>query len=246
MENQTPSTKTVLDLSVLGITYIRSQQKSLIGSLIYPLVTIVIQVLNFIFMLNLTRPPPHQNPDLLPPQILQNPPPPLFAFDFLTPIIIFIILAVVALWKVVFVFGLRNKAIAFQEYQHKLTRVNPGDEESGPENYGPSESLTSLFYRLVKYMEWIQRLSLMMYCVFIIYIQWYIRYFLMLFGIIPGALPRLFDVMFWVNLADQIGLIFFLIPDLRQFIHWHRKLSRLRDFEQKISLEFDREFGVGV
>jgi len=36
-----------------------------------------------------------------------------------------------------------------------------------------------------------------------------------------------------------IALILFLIPDIRQFRRWNKKLKRLHQYEQKIFKEFE-------
>ncbi len=224
---------------MLGLDYLHRQNQTLVLSLIYPLFTLVLQIFNTFFIFNVFfHIPDHPSLDFTPHDIFRIP-----FLDDITPVLVFIALAFVALLKIGFIFNLRKKAIIFAKrhaIQNKATKnVNVDDifNRVSPSNI---ITLTDLFYNLVKYLGIIQKLSIFFYIMSFFFVQWYIRYFLLLFGGFPDPTPTFINLMYYFNFLDFIGLIGFLIPDVRQFIRWNRKLRKLGSFEQTIHNEFDK------
>src|SRR5271157_2529679 len=118
---KTPEEKKVTDndtqsfnqLSILGLDYLQRQRHYLILSLLYPVFTLILQIFNTFFIIDISNHPPNQ-------------PAPSFGshevhfvpfFDIFTPGIIFSLLALVALVKIVFLFKMRKKVIYYEVQQ---------------------------------------------------------------------------------------------------------------------------------
>ncbi len=236
IKNHSPSYH---QLSTLGLDYLHRQNHTLILSLIYPLFTLILQIFNTFFILNIFfHPPGHPPPDFIPHDMFRIP-----FLDELTPTLVFIVLAVVALIKISLIFNIRKNVILFAERQdqkNKLTEIGNADDIRNEKSNSDKISLTDIFYNFANHLQTIQKLSIFLYIICFFFVQWYIRYFLLLFGGFPGPIPTFNNIMYYFNLGDFIGLILFLIPDVRQFIRWNKKLSKLKSFEQRIYSEFER------
>jgi hypothetical protein len=221
-------------LSTLGLEYLRRQRHYLIISLFYPFFTIVLQVFNTIFIIDVLNrfAGPLGGPSS--PVHFQAPP----LVDVLTPSIILIVLAIVAFVKLTYVFKLRKKVGAFEKQPRQDTFKEADLDEGTPNSpEEPEVALTDLFYDLADHIELLQKISIIFYIGCCVYLEWFIRYFLLQFTAFH-MLPLFHNVVFWLNFADFIALILFLIVDVRQFVRWRKKLKRLHQYERRIYAEF--------
>jgi hypothetical protein len=221
-------------LQALGLEYIHRQRMIVIFPIVFATLTLIIQLLNIIFILGLgglnPRPPPGE-PNL------PGQPQPLPLFDKLTPAIIFLIFAIFIIIKVVFFIRLQQSVKNYSESTDSLRIIRDVGEPDAV-LFPKEPTMVSIFYEILDHMNLIRKLSVCLYLIFFIYSQWYFRYFLAILGIIPGSPDSAENIMHILNLINQVGMIFYLIMDLNQFIHWTKKLNRIQNFERKISEEF--------
>src|SRR5271157_936161 len=100
-------------LSILGLDYLQRQRHYVILSLLYPLFTIILQIFNTFFIINILDHPPNQPAPSFGSHKVHMVP----IFDIFTPGIIFSLLALVALVKIVFLFRMRKKVIYYEVQQ---------------------------------------------------------------------------------------------------------------------------------
>lgn len=240
-EPEPKSDKIKQDLRSGGLNYIHQQNRLVLIPVIFGIFTLIVQGFNIFFVIGMggfNRPPPVPDGPVIPGDT--HPPPP---FDLATPAIIFLIFAIFLLIKVFFLIYLRKMTYAFE---HKTKRILPAKLEypsvSESESDSPESNdltMTKVFYTIIDHMNLIQKLSICLYLVFILYLQWYIRYFIDLFGLFPAALSSFENIMHMLNFINQIGLLFYLIFDIYQYAHWYKKLQKIQVFERSISQEFD-------
>ncbi len=232
-----------LQLSSLGLNYIERQQKYLWISLLWPLITIILQIFNTIFLFNLQNNPSGFQPN----QPYQPNQPNQFhqihigPIDQITPSIILIILCIIALIKFISLLSLRKKVIVYrlQQSTDNSTSETFNDDENEVSPKHPDTTMASLFYNLADHMDLIQKISILFYIGCAIFIEWYLRFFPFLFLAFPRPNIDFNTIMFYVNFIDVLGLAIYLIPDIRQFVHWHRKLKKLHDYEHQVYKEFE-------
>jgi hypothetical protein len=236
------------NLESFGLKYIKNQKRYLIISIIYPVLTIIVQIFNLIFVRTQERSPP----PLLPGQI-QAPPPPS-PIDFLTPIIILIIFSLFAIFQGLFLIQWNRKIVEKENKQQQTNdslsidnnedenftnsqEINQDQKNSLAQSNASSYGLSHLFYDIVNYMDNARIMFILMNIVFIIYLQWFIGYFVANLGIIPPLYPTELFIMHYVNLLTQCCLILYLGFQWKHFLRWNHKLQRLRVYERQIYQE---------
>jgi len=226
-------------LNIVGLQYLKHQITVFTIPIIFSIYTLIIQGINILFITSILG---GLDPSHLPPPPPPPDQPPMI--DQLTPALIIIIFAIFLIIKGRFLINLRKNIVQYEIHQKRnasLGNSETMEPHSNSERLGTDSglTLTTIFYRVIGHMEFIQKLSICLYVVLIFYSQWYIRYFLMLFGFVPGALLNWDDFIFLLNFTNQILLLVYIIFDLRQFIKWNAKLKRLHVLEREIAQEFE-------
>jgi ABC-type multidrug transport system fused ATPase/permease subunit len=247
-ESPSHSTQPFNQLQFLGLHYLKHQITMIIIPVLFSVYTLVIQAINILFLTDILR---GLDPSHLPPPPPPPGQPPLI--DQLTPTLVIIIFAIFVIIKGRFLIKLRRYIVHYELQQKSLKNDNSFDENPFNESQEDTNStdvrssskftLATIFYKVIDHMELLQKISICLYIVFIFYSQWYIRYFLSLFGLIPGPLQNWDDIIFLLNFLNQLALFLYIIFDLRQFLKWHSKLKRLKKLEQTVSEEFEEIHG---
>jgi len=205
-----------------GLNYIKNHRNYLIVSSIFPIYLILIQVLNFIFILRLEAQKPSSGSDS--PTLL----------DVLTPIIIMFIIGIFSLIVFLFLFSWKKKVLKYKNQQISLDNFSFSEPDTTfPEHNIP---LTKLFYDIIDNMRILKLTFIGLNIICAYYLIWFVGFF---FIRPPLPLPRppLHYIVQWLNIFSQIGLLFYLIFEWRHFYRWNKKLKELKEFERKIYLE---------
>jgi hypothetical protein len=232
--------RSIGQLTALGLTYAKRQKYALIVGISYSLFTVILQIFNLNFITNIgNNPPQNQGPGQTQPPIPRPPaiPPQI---DQLTPVIIFTILALFVFVKVLYLVKLQMNIHDYerwQTHQAPLEEPEPPTEEHVPQARNQA-TLTRIFYVIVDNMSVAQKLSIVIYIGFLIYLQWYVRYFIGLFGFNPAPADLFNFTLYVLNFIAEAGLAVYLVFDGRQFYHWHKKLKKIQEFEQEIYEDF--------
>lgn len=222
-----------------GVQYVKHQTRYLVASAILPLFALVVQIVNFLLMarafpLPSGAPPPPGHPHLV---------------DQLTPAILVAAIATLALFKFLALLQWRHHlgdlarlrrardsdfpAPPIEGNSHALeSNSHAPESDSDPR---PAPSLTNLFYRVVAVMGRARVLFLVLNALFVVYLQWFVRFFLVELGILasPGLVPP-HDAWFWFNVTAQLGLVAYVVLGWRHYLRWGKKLKRLRQFERQV------------
>jgi hypothetical protein len=218
--SQLKSQNQISSLEKGGVNYILKEVKYLIISGVIPLFTLIFNIPNFIHLLALND--PDRNPQQPPPQPNSTPSPPP-VFDVLTPLIIMIVFSMVALIKFGFLLRWRQK---FQSFRKISRLIQPKKEDP--------VSMTALFYDLVNHMENIRKVFILLNLIFLLYLQFFIRYIMgPIFKPVPGQPPR-DPILEVLNFVSQIALIFYMVFEWTHFLRWNKKLTKLTKLEQQI------------
>jgi len=212
-----------------GLDYVKKQENYLTISAIFPIYTIIIQVINLIFILQL---------EAMKPPIGPNPGGPDF-FDIISPILIFFVISFFTLINSTYLVKWRNILNQYENYGRKIRKISSIQEES---NYPEGNvSLTRVFYDIINYMEIIRIVFVILIIFFIYNSIWFFRFFFVrldqIAPIHPPPIQQHFTVI--LNFISQISLIIFLLFQGRHFFRWNKKLSELKSYERKIYKELD-------
>ena len=212
-----------------GLDYVKKQKNYLTFSAFFPIYTIIIQVINliFIFQLEAMRPPLGPNPggpDL---------------FDIVSPIIIFLVISFFTLIHCAYLVKWRRLLNHYENYSKKLRKISSTQEESNYPTGGVS--LTHIFYDIIKNMEKIRIIFVILIFFFIYNSIWFFRFFFIrldqIAPIHPPPIQQHLTVI--LNFISQISLIIYLLFQGRHFYRWNKKLSELKTYERKIFKELD-------
>ena len=226
-----------------GLKYIKNQQHYIIFSAIFPIYSIVVQLVNIIYTLNMLRFPP--------------PPPnrPIPIFDVLTPFFVLLAFSILALIKFIFLLiwnrkvknydtfcieisikdKLENEAKNIDNLENiKISRITTQNRREGEPN-----SLIMLLYDLIDHMRSIRYIFILLNVVFVLYFQWFIRFFLSYLHLIPpGMNPP--NILFKIlNTIAEFGILLYMIFEWRHFLRWNKKLKKIDEFEKVISEDLE-------
>ena len=212
-----------------GLDYIKKQRNYLTFSALFPVYTIIIQVINLIFIFQL---------EAMKPPIGPNPGGPDF-FDIISPILIFLVIsfftiincAILVKWKRL----LNRYEKESNEMREATFRQEEGDYPIG------TVSLTHVFYDIIKNMEKIRIIFVILIFLFIYNSIWFFRFFFVRLDQIaplhPPPIQQHFTVI--LNFISQISLILYLLFQWRHFHRWNKKFKELKTYERKIYKELD-------
>lgn len=212
-----------------GLDYVKKQKNYLTFSAIFPIYTIIIQIINliFIFQLEVMKPPVGPNPggpDL---------------FDIISPILIFLVISLFTIIICAFLIKWRCLLNRYEKQSNDL-REESSMQEDGDYSIG-NVSLTQLFYDIIRNMEKIRIIFVILVFFFIFNSIWFIRFFFVrleqIAPIHPPPIQQHFTVI--LNFISQISLILYLLFQWRHFHQWNKKLKELKTFEKKIFEELD-------
>lgn len=225
-----------------SLSYFKQQKPWIYSTIFLSIFTIIIQILNSFFVVELGNPPPNEDNIPFPNHHQFDQPPPMI--DQATPAIIIIVFAILML--VIGLFSIKLHRTV-HEYELKASGIKTtqdlSESKKGPETH---VTLTSIFYLIIDNMELIRKLSICLYLILIFSLQWYYRYILQLFGFFPGF-PHTFEQsVHFLNFYNQILLIIYVIFDIRRFLHWNAKLNKIKEFEQKTAREFEDELNATI
>lgn len=226
------------DYVSIGLHYLQTQKYYLIFNVIIAIILIITQAINWYFIINVpnnVRPPP---------------------LDVHTPLIILIVISIIL---VIYIIYFTRFLVQLTKYK-KLELSNEetqgtNDELENPEAIlGESTSITETIYILNDMVNKLQLLFILTLVMSFVYLIWFVRYFIQDLSILqivtlsspppppqPGHpfLPppppntRIF------NYVTVIALFLFLLINLRYFLKWHRKFSKLSQLEKQIYDELD-------
>ena len=212
-----------------GLDYVKKQNNYLTFSAIYPILTIIIQVINliFIFQLEAMKPPLGPNPggpDL---------------FDIISPIVIFL---VISFFTIIICAYLVKWKRLLNRYEKKIKNLREASfiQEEGDYSLG-TVSLTHVFYNIIKNMERIRIIFVILILFFFFNSVWFFRFFFVrldqIAPIHPPPIQQHFTVI--LNYISQISLILYLLFQWRHFHRWNKKLKKLKTYERKIYKELN-------
>jgi hypothetical protein len=101
---------------------------------------------------------------------------------------------------------------------------------------GKQKTLTSIFYDIVQNMKKIRVIFIIVNIISLYYFIWFILWALNIMDPIHPPPPPHVNIL---NGLSQGGLLIYLILQWKHFIHWNRKLSKLKKFEREIYEEFN-------
>ncbi|MCF2140133.1 MAG: hypothetical protein K9W44_08775 [Candidatus Lokiarchaeota archaeon] len=217
MESNLNNTKK--EIENIGLKYVESQEHYLLFSILFPFYSIIVQIINILYTLELVRrppPPPH---------------PPLPLIDILTPFIIFLMISLFALLKFIYLLFLKKKVRKLHQYMIILKNLEKHEEFEEIENI---PSLVKIFYDLINYVKTIRVIFIFVNLAFILYLQWSIRFILTYLHLIPpGPLPS--NLIFHaLNSIAEFGLLIYMVVEWHYFLRWNKKIKKLEDFERLI------------
>ncbi len=212
-----------------GLNYIKKEGNYLVISIIFPIFSIITQVLNLIFMLILEAMKPPIGPGS------QGPLP----IDIITSIIIFLIIALISLINSAYLFQWRQKIYSYEASVDKPIDISSSQEINNfPNN---NISLTRIFYDIIKNMETIRIIFIALNFISIYYLIWFFGFFLIRRDSIipPQPHPLLSEVIAVLNIISLVVLMIYLIFQWRHFYSWNKKLTKLRTLEKKVYKEIN-------
>ena len=212
-----------------GLDYVKKQKNYLTFSALFPIYTIIIQVINliFIFQLEAMKPPVGPNPggpDL---------------FDIISPILIFLVISLFTIIICAFLIKWRRLLNRYEkeskEIRKATSKLEDGDYPMG------TVSLTHIFYDIIRNMEKIRIIFVILIFFFFFNSIWFVRFFFVrldqIAPIHPPPIQQHFTV--FLNFISQISLILYLLFQGRHFHQWNKKLKKLKTYEKKIYRELD-------
>jgi hypothetical protein len=224
------------------LTYIKKQENYILVSGIFPFYSLLVQILTMIATsLNSNMPSGHR------PQQMQR-------MDMASPYILFMIFTLFSFLHFFFLLQWRNKLRKYEAQKdlrqilvnqpnhvqkEDLGKLNETSSEIVQEKPPNTNSLTNLFYNIIKDMQSIKIIFYLMNIVCIFYFQWFIRIiFRDLFIRRIFVSPQQTTIQI-LNFIAQIGMCFYMIYEWKHFNQWNKKLKKLNELELKIYNELE-------
>lgn len=223
-----------------GLNYINKEQSYLKISVIFPIyslgiiiINIVIILIGAIFLRISQSGTPRPDPDLTLDQKL------ILGFILIIPSLVFFALSLFSLVQFLFLKKWKMKVHAYHKEFGELKSKEISNQET---ETGSTATLTNLFYDIVKHMEKIRKVFIIINILAFFYIWWSLRLFGAIIYLLVQEVASFFPFMLILNFSGAIVLIIFLIFMWIHFLPWNRKLKSLKNFEQKIAEELDLDF----
>ncbi|HME52758.1 MAG TPA: hypothetical protein VKM55_11110 [Candidatus Lokiarchaeia archaeon] len=237
MSNGTSSKNDIhkyVNLEKGGLDYVKREKNYLKLSIIYPIFSLFVQLLNLLLL-------PYNG-------ILSSDhrPDQFFFFDMFSPASILLVISSFFLAKAIFLIHWKRKVENYEKLSAKFSNESISiDKDVQDSPAGSNSSLTKIFYDIVRNMEVIRKIFIIVNAFFCYYVIWFIQ-FTFIRGQFGGAPPmpppsdsENFSIIQVLNYLNVVVMIFYLVYEWKHFYRWNKKLTKLRDFEKKISKELD-------
>ncbi|MHA1803425.1 MAG: hypothetical protein ACTSU4_02695 [Promethearchaeota archaeon] len=220
-----------------GLNYINKEKAYLKISMIFPLYSLCIIIINIFFIfigsifLRYTPHPPKF--DLTVEQKI------FIGLMLMIPSMVFLILTIFSLLQHVF---LKKWKLKINEYNTRYIEFRSKQEQvegNLDTSTTSTTTLTALFYEIVNHMEKIRIIFYIMNALAIFYFWWSLRMFGAIVYLLVEEIIEYFPFMFFLNFSSSVVLIIFLIYMWIHFKRWYRKLKNLRNFEKTIVNELN-------
>ena len=212
-----------------GLNYIKKEENYLVISIVFPIFTIITQVLNLIFMLLLEAMKPPTGP---------KPEGPL-PIDKFTSIFIFLIIALIALINSMYLIQWKQKIHSYEDFVEKFTDISSFQETNDfPKN---NVSLTRIFYDIIKSMERLRIVFLGLNLICVYYFVWFFGFLIIRREALipPFPHPIFSEIVAVLTIISLFVLIIYIAFEWRHFYGWNKKLTKLRQFEKKVYKEIN-------
>lgn len=209
-----------------GITYIKNQRNYLILNALVSFIAFFVSIINLIFQLYFL---------IIINQVRDKPfpfrPNAFSIIDSITPIVIMFILFIFLLFHYYFLLKWKKLVNA---YEDQKSTTNEGEV-----------TLIEMIYSIIDIMDRIKKIFLGLNVLFILYFQWFFRYFfnaILAFTHPTPIFPSYRILLPAINVLFQIVLIIYITINWKHFMKWNKKLNKIRDLEKEIynELGFDQ------
>jgi hypothetical protein len=235
-ENKTPSEDTNQDFSRLekgGLNYVKQQRNYLIVSILYPVFSLVVQLVTLVLNNYLrSLPPDHRPPEFL-------------FIDVLSPAIILFVISAFFLLNAAFLIRWKIYLDLYERLSKEGSAepASPVDADAADKDLSSSASLTRLFYKIIKNMSTIKMLFFVLNFFLAYDFIWFISFFF--FRVTAGSFPpkssplppASFSLVQFLNILNEISMGFYLAYEWKHFYRWNKKLTLLKELEKTVNEE---------
>ncbi|MHA1725451.1 MAG: hypothetical protein ACTSXH_11495 [Promethearchaeota archaeon] len=225
-----------------GLNYINKEKSYLKISMIFPLYSLCIIIINIIFIFIgsiYLRYTPH------PPTFKLTLEQKIFiGLMIMIPSLVFVILIIFSILQFIFLGRWKSKINEYTTlYAELKSKQEQNEDDFDDKTTTSTTTLTTLFYDVINHMEKIRVIFYIMNAFAIFYLWWSIRIFGAIVYLLVEEIIKYFPLMFFLNFSSSIVLIISLIYMWIHFKRWYRKLKNLRKFENTIARELNLQNG---
>ncbi|MHA1686429.1 MAG: hypothetical protein ACTSYD_08470 [Candidatus Heimdallarchaeaceae archaeon] len=207
--NRSGSEQDFSNIEDATMRFIEKQRKFLLVTSLLPVIVLIEQFVNVIFLV--INPPPHaQHPILT-----------------IIPLLVMLSISFLLIIHAIIVINMKNQLKIYYMQRHVLSKMLKSDKES-IENFIP---ITKLLYDTRSKINNLKVVFLLLNGIFILFAWWVIRG---LVNINNHAFPNPPLPLHIANITTQLLLFLYLILHWRYFIIWQKKEKKLKKYEKEV------------